>query len=371
MKYTCVALLSSTASITAVYYFERKKGYAILDSIEVLWNKVQEGFKAAAAVLLQPSLDKCNSPKEDTALGENGVEEDLNLEIPDAEKGKRKQLIIDETTDAETLVKVAISDNKGYKTDESSKFEKVKEKSKQEVQNNAKKDLDQQNIDPSGFNTKQTNENETFNASKLQKTDKPSPSLLVTQSPTGLLIPPPPPLPDINSTSCPALTLSYSPCPPVPPPSTINTPTSPYSRLSASQAPHEESYSKAEKFFQRWLQIIRGKKGKRWWRKFIIKNIFKKKKSVHTQDNKPACLPDEPPTKPPRTYAPKEPPNVPLSGRTPTISNTRKIYDYNPKKGMDAVIEELKRRQNMKKRNSKDMEIWVQNLEKGRKKVSS
>ena len=173
MKNISLALISSAASITAVYYFERKKGYAILDSIDVLWNKVQEGFKAAAAVLLQPSLDKCNSPKEDTALGENGVEEDLNLEIPDAEKGKRKQLIIDETTDAETLVKVVISDNKGCKTDEYLKLEKVKEKSKQEVQNNAKKDLDQQNIDPSGFNTKQTKENETVDASKLQKRTNP------------------------------------------------------------------------------------------------------------------------------------------------------------------------------------------------------
>ena len=174
MKNISLALISSSASITAVYYFERKKGYAILDSIDVLWNKVQEGFKAAGAVLLQPH--KFNSPKEDTALGENGVEEDLNLEFADAEKEKRKQLIIDETTDAETLVKVVISDNKGCKTDEYLKLEKVKEKSKQEVQNNAKKDLDQQNIDPSGFNTKQTKENETVDASKLQKTDKPSPS---------------------------------------------------------------------------------------------------------------------------------------------------------------------------------------------------
>jgi len=38
---------------------------------------------------------------------------------------------------------------------------------------------------------------------------------------------------------------------------------------------------------------------------------------------------------------------------------------------MDAVIEELKKRQNMKKRTSEEMEIWLQNLENGRKKVSS
>jgi len=63
MKNITICLISSVASITALYYFERKKGYAILDSIDVLLNKVKEGFKASGAVLLQPSRHKVQFSK--------------------------------------------------------------------------------------------------------------------------------------------------------------------------------------------------------------------------------------------------------------------------------------------------------------------
>ena len=202
MKNTSVALISSAASITAVYYFERKKGYAILDSIEVLWNKVKEGFQASRAVLLEPSLHKFNYPDEDRPQQENKVEEDLNIENPNADKEKSKQVIINETKDAEKLVKVVISDKKGFNTDERLELEKVEEKSKQEMKNNAEKDLDLQNIDPYIL---------------------------------------------------------------------------PSSRPSASQLSNEQSSSQAKKFSQRWLKEIGGEKGKQWCRKFIIKNIFKKR----------------------------------------------------------------------------------------------
>ena len=107
-------------------------------------------------------------------------------------------------------------------------------------------------IDPHGFNTKQTKENETVDASKRQNSHKPASAFLVTPSPPLFRIPIPPPLPDLISTSSPALTLPDPPCLPVlcvSPPTTFPTPISPYSRPSASEVPNEQSCSKAKKFF--------------------------------------------------------------------------------------------------------------------------